>query len=292
MKKSILLPAIVFAMATPLAAVEVNDTIIDVSRPQRVVLEENDSTVRVAITGQANDSTFRYNFTRTYSGGASATMFQQADKWDFNRLSLSHKGKTGKCSRDLSVGLFSVGFVTPLGAPSEMNTDMLASYEIMLGPVSYAVTSVNKKNTYSIGLAGTWRNYRMNGATRFIKEGEQLRLGAYPEGAEPDFSRIKVISSNILFGYIRNLNKDFSLSLYGILNLNGRASIKTRYKLDGKDVRELCKKIHHRPVTIDFMAHVNYKLIGFYVKYTPTHVLNTDFGPSFQSLSTGITFFW
>jgi len=292
MKKYILLPAMALALATPMAATEVADTIIDVSQPQRVLLEENDSTIHVSITGQGNDSTFRYQYTRTYTEEASAAMYRQADKWDFNRLSLGHGGKKGKCSRDLTVGLLSIGFVTSLGAPEEMNTDMLASYEIMIGPLSYAVTSANRKNTYSIGLAGTWRNYRMNGATRFYKEGEQIKLGAYPDGAEPDFSRIKVISSNFLLGYTRNFDQDFALSLYGILNLNGRASIKTRYKLEGKDTKDLCKKIHHRPATIDFMARLSYKSIGVYVKYSPFDVLHTDFGPGFHSLSTGITLFW
>lgn len=292
MKKYMLLPAMALALATPAAAVEVADTVIDVSYPRRVLLEENNSTIHVSITGQESDSTFRYQYTRTYTEEASAAMYRQADKWDFNRLSLGHSNKEGKCSRDLTVGLLSIGFVTPLGAPGEMNTDMLASYEIMIGPVSYAVTSANRKNSYSIGLGCTWRNYRMNGATRFYKEGEQIRLGAYPDGAEPDFSRIKVVSCNFLLGYTRNFDKDFALSLYGILNLNRRASILTRYEQDGKDMKDFCKNIHHRPTTIDFMARLSYKSVGLYVKYSPFDVLHTDFGPCFQSLSTGITLFW
>lgn len=292
MKKKLLLIAIAATTAAPLLATEANDTIIDVRNPQRVVLEERESTLHVAIEGLKNDSTFRYAYTRTFSDSASVAIIRQGDRWDFNRLSLNGRGGEGKSRRNLMIGLLSIGFATPIGAPQGMRTDMLASYEIMLGPLSYAVTSRNGKNTYSIGVAGTWRNYRMNGATRFFKEDEQIKTGPYPDGAAPDFSRIKVISSNILFGYTRQLDKSLELSLYGILNLNGRASIKTRYKLDGRDEKDICKEIHHRPVTIDFMARISYKWIGAYVKYSPCDVLHTDFGPSFQSLTTGLTFFW
>lgn len=292
MKKFMILTAIAFAATTSLYAAEANDTIIDVSQPQRVVIEESDTTLHVAITGQGNDSTFRYKYTRTFNENASATIFQQADKWDFNRLSLGSSSKSGKSNLDITLGLLSFGFVTPLGAPERMETDMLASYEIMIGPLSLAHTSRNQKNTYSFGMGATWRNYRMNGTTRFYQEGGQILTGPYPEGADPEFSRIKVISSNALFGYTRHLNKDFDLSLYGILNLNGRASIKTRYKLDGKEVKDLRKEIHQRPVTIDFMARFSYKQVGIYVKYSPCEVLHTDFGPRFHSLTTGLTFFW
>jgi len=292
MKKNLLTAALAFCAAAPLLATEANDTIIDVRNPQRVVVEERDSLMSLTVRGRDGDSTFCYRYTRTFNDSTSAAIVSQGDKWDFNRLSIGRGPRAGKPGLDLSVGLLSFGFATPLGAPAGMHTDMLASGEIMLGPLSLERTTRNGLHCFSFGIAGTWRNYRMNGATRFVKADGRVQTAPYPEGADPDFSRIKVISSNFLFGYTRNLGHDFGLSLYGILNLNGRASIKTRYKLDGRKVKEQCKEIHQRPVTIDVMARASYRWLGVYVKYSPFDVLRTDFGPSFQSLSAGLTLFW
>ena len=54
-------------------------------------------------------------------------------------------------------------------------------------------------------------------------------------------------------------------------------------------VQESIKKLHQRPVTVDFLAQLNWRGVGLYVKYSPCQVINPDWGPDFSSLSTGVS---
>ena len=144
----------------------------------------------------------------------------------------------------------------------------------------------------SMGFGMTWRNYRMTGRTRFIKEGDNLVLGAYPENSEIKFSRLKVFSLTVPFMINQSLSRNVVLSVGPVINFNTHASLKTRYTLNGEKVKEKSNNIHHNRMTIDLMAKLRFRLIGVYAKYSPSDVLNTEFGPKFRSFSTGITLFY
>ena len=63
--------------------------------------------------------------------------------------------------------------------------------------------------------------------------------------------------------------------LGAIINFNTHASLKTRYKLDGESYKITDNNIHQTPVTVDFQASFQCKIIGIYVKYSPCNILET-----------------
>ncbi len=199
-------------------------------------------------------------------------------------------------------GDFHVGFVTALGAPAGMDVDFWSSAEIGFAPVAYRWYTRSGNQNVSVSFGFNWRNYRMTGHNRFVKDGMgYLTIEPYPEAVAhtAEFSRIKVFSLYLPVRYTVDLSKDWAFSLGAILNFNTYASVETHYKetthfpnLDTKvtnRVQESIKKIHQRPVTVDFLAQLNWRGVGLYVKYSPCQVINPDWGPDFSSLSTGVS---
>ena len=114
-------------------------------------------------------------------------------------------------------------------------------------------------------------------------------LERLPEGASPNFSRVKVFSLNFPIRY-QYQGRRFGFSLGPVLNFNTYSSIKTKYKLDGHKYKEKYKNAHPTPVTVDFMGTVSTPIIDFYVKYSPFNVLKSDYGLKFKTLSIGCMF--
>jgi hypothetical protein len=76
------------------------------------------------------------------------------------------------------------------------------------------------------------------------------------------------------------------------LSVNTYGSLKTRYTDEnGAKHKYFNKNIHQTPVTVDFKGELNFGVIGVYVKYSPCNVLQSQYGPKFQSLSMGIVLF-
>ena len=128
----------------------------------------------------------------------------------------------------------------------------------------------------------------MTGRTRFIQEGDNLVLGDYPEGAEIKFSRLKVFSLTVPLMINQSLGSESGSQR----RAGHHGSLKTRYTLGGEKVKEKSNNIHQKSMTIDLMTKLRFKSIGMYAKYSPSDMLNTEFGPKFRSFSTGITLFY
>jgi len=118
-----------------------------------------------------------------------------------------------------------------------------------------------------------------------------MSIGAYPEGADIQFSRIKVFSWAVPVMFTHETKKYFSFSFGPIINFNTHASMKTRYKLNGEKFKLTDNNIHQTPVTVDIQASFGFKTLGFYVKYSPCKVLDTTYGPEFSALSVGLVIF-
>ena len=146
----------------------------------------------------------------------------------------------------------------------------------------------------SVGFGLDWRNYRMTNQHRFVKDDNgNISVEGYPNGSNPKFSRIKVLSLTVPFQYHYYLKgnsfiKGFSFG--PVLNFNTYSSIKTRYSVNGEKQKEFAKDLHKNPVTVDFMVKLRMKYFGFYAKYSPCNVLDTTYGPKFKSVSFGVYF--
>lgn len=283
-------PLLTLALAAlPAAATLPEDTVVTVTRPDSVILIQSDSTVHLSIYGREDDDTYRFDYDKKFSPEGRVVTHQKTSGLDFTLPFLRPEGQRGKSY--FSMGGVGFGFVNALGAPDPMNVNMAASYEVFADLLTYG-RYVGPHADLSIGFGINWRNYRMNGRTRFVMNGDCIGLSPYPDGADIDFSRIKVFSLTFPFRYTQHLSKHFTYSLAAILNVNTYASLKTHYTLDGEKHHSVFKDIRQTPVTVDFMGQVQFHSVGLYVKYSPCRMLNTDFGPDFSHLSAGITLFY
>ncbi len=270
-----------------------SDTVITINNAELVTIEESDSVLGIEVRGGNGSSEFYYSHRKELGAVATVVAKERSGGWDF-KIPFQGARDSHRSSSKYSICISgpSIGWVTALNAPDGMDVDMGASYEIMWeNMLNFRYSLAGGAMQFSVGLGLNWKNFRMTGRTCFVKEDNSLLLGAYPEGADIQFSRIKVFSLMVPFMYHQRIYKNISFSAGPVLNFNTHASLKTRYKLDGKKFKETNNHIHHNRVTVDLMARLSFRAVGFYVKYSPCEVLNTDFGPKFTALSAGVTLF-
>lgn len=290
MLKKTILATLALSLATAANAAELTDTITDVKKPERVVINESDSLVKVSIKGRDNDSTFTFDYIKAVAPGTESITKEHSGNWDFT-LPLGVK-KHGSSHCEFSMGGIGFGFVSAINAPKEMDVDMLSSYEIFADLINIYRYSSNDKNAIGIGFGINWKNYRMTGRTRFSSDDAgNITFKPYADGVDPKFSRIKVFSLTVPVKYRYYFTRDFSAGLSAILNFNTYASTKTRYIDNGEKIKDMNKNIHQRPVSVDLQATLRWKSISVYAKYSPCSVLKTDFGPDFKGFSVGIILF-
>lgn len=261
----------------------VQDTTFVVNQAKKVTIEKTSNSFNVTIEGSAHNPNYFYSQSIEIDS-IDAYAKECETGFDFDIPFVDNKKERMK----LSTTSFGFGLVTALDAPDGMNVDMAASYELAIDHLWKVSYYFQPTTSVSLGFGMTWRNYRMTGHTRFIKEDSQLSLGAYPEGADIKFSRLKVFSLNVPVMLNQALGKKFVLSVGPVINFNTYGSVKTRYTLNGEKVKDLDKNIHQNKMTIDLMAKLRYKWLGAYIKYSPSNVLDKEFGPEFKSLSTGL----
>ena len=263
------------------------DTIIVVNNAKKVTIEKKRNSMFVKVEGSDDNPDYFYSQRMEVDSTAAVIIEEKNADWDFNIPFINKKYR-----RNLCVGGFGFGVVNAMDAPESMDVDMGSSYELSLDHLLRFNYNILPTTSVSMGFGMTWRNYRMTGSTRFIKEGDKLFLGAYPEGADIKFSRLKVFSLTVPFMINQSLGRKVVFSVGPVVNFNTHASLKTRYTLNGEKVKETDNNIHQNRMTIDLMAKLRFNSLGVYTKYSPSDMLNTELGPKFRSFSAGITLFY
>ncbi len=134
----------------------------------------------------------------------------------------------------------------------------------------------------------------MDGRSKFVKlDDGTITEEALPAGYDNDFSRIKVFSLTIPVMW-KYRTKQVTFGLGPVFNINTYASIKNRYwDADGEKHKQIFKKIHQRPITVDIMAEVSFhNWFSIYGKFSPMTILNSTYAKdvNFQPVSFGIYF--
>ncbi len=284
MRKTIIICLAALSQAVSANEAAENDTII-VNKPNKVVVIASDSLQSVYIEGCENNKNYKYSNTiELVDSNYVSTSSINKDTWEF---SLSpFKKKSGEGSSNALTSSFGVGFCSAIDAPNGMDVRPFSSWELWWIICDTRVRPWHDNHVFSFGVGVDWRNFRMTDELRFVKNGKRIELDEYPEGAQPDFSRIKVFSVNFPIRY-QYQARNYGFSVGPVLNLNTYSSIKTRYKLDGGKHKDVNKDARVTPVTVDFMATVNAKWLKMYVKYSPCNMLDTRYAPKFKSLTFG-----
>lgn len=292
MKKMILLVATLLIAAGGFAESSDSLKVMSIENPDKVTITESDNRLTVEIDGKKDNPGFSYVREVEISPSDVSITKERNSDWDFNIPFRKHTEEQKRKRNAFVVKNFKIGLSTVQGAPDNMDVTMGSSWEITTPTFGWEYYPWRTNTSLSIGVACSWRNYRMTGKQRFIKEpGTDMSIGVYPEGADIQFSRIKVFSWSVPVMFTHKTNNNFNFSFGPIINFNTHASMKTRYKLNGEKHKLTDDNIHQTPVTVDIQASFGFNTLGFYVKYSPCKVLDTTYGPEFSTLSVGIVLF-
>ena len=268
------------------------DTTIVVNNAKKITIEKSHNSMAVKVEGTADNPVFFYSQTMEVDSSAAVIATEKNADWDFTIPFVGKNNKSRRYYMTESLTSIGIGMVNVVNAPDDLNVDMGASYELSVDNLLKFRYNLLPTTSVSLGAGMSWRNYRMTGHTRFVKEGNKIVLDSYPEGADIKFSRLKIFSITVPFMINQAIGRKAVLSLGPVVNINTYGSLKTRYVLNDEKIKEQSKNIRQNSATIDFMAKLRLGEIGVYAKYSPSDVLNTAFGPEFNSFSTGVCWFF
>ena len=290
--RNLILTALAAAMPLMAQATISDNYTIVIKNPKMVTIVTGDSIQKIIVKGKEGDSDFEYRNTIQLvdSNYVSNTVINK-DSWSLRSVLPSvglSKNKENPLGEVLLGGPFLIGFTAPTHTAAGTDFSTFRSWEFAL-PFISAYHYFDKKQHTGISLLTffNWRNYRMTGDQRFVKEENgRVSLGDYPEEAKLKFSRIKVFSLSGALLFRLNFAKSWGIELGPVVNFNTYASIKTRYKKDGGKFKNVDKGISQRKVTFDVMGIFNTPEIDLYLKYSPNNVLKD--GVRFRSLTFGL----
>lgn len=290
MEKFILL--MVAAILQTSAYAQSNTNTVVINKPKQVTIITGDSIQKVIVKGRENDDSYEYISTIQLVDSNYVSKEEiNKDSWALKDIipSVSMTGSQEQKSGGEVIlgGPLMIGFTAPTHTDSGTDFSTFRSWEFAI-PFIEASFFFDKKHRNAVALQTffNWRNYRMTGDTRFVKnERGNVELASYPEGAKPKFSRVKVfsLSGALLYSYS---NKHWGFSLGPVINFNTYASIKTRYSIDRGKYKDVDKHINQRKVTFDIMGVFETPGIDLYLKYSPNDVLKD--GVKFRSLTFGV----
>lgn len=282
------------------------DTVIIVKKPNEVKITDGKGYLQIEISGKEENENYSYSLKRGYSGENTSVI---KENWEFNipfvnnnkeenidtaTSSINTYHKRAKFSFNILDDLqFGMGLVTATSQANGMNVKMgNAGFEFILNNLASWKYKPAKGTSLTLGFGLDWRNYRMKGENRFVKEDNKIKINKYPEGADINFSRLKIFSMTLELMLRQKLFDNVYIGAGGVANFNTHGSLKTRYSVGkGKEkegFKETSSSIHQEVVTFDLKGEISIKPLIFYVKYSPTNVMDTNYAPEFKSLSTGI----
>lgn len=271
-----------------------NDT-LTILKPRKVRIITGDSIQKIKVYGREGEDKYTYEskILLVDSNYVSEESINK-DTWTFDFIkSKSHGTGYPLKQRNLSSRL---GFGLCYGANADYKgpQSVGSSWEIMWTIAEIEKYGYGKHNGFSIGFGVNWRNFRIDGRSKFVKlDDGTITEEGLPAGYDNDFSRIKVFSLTIPVMW-KYRTKQVTFGLGPVLNINTYASIKNRYwDADGEKHKQIFKKIHQRPITVDIMAEVSFhNWFSIYGKFSPMTILNSTYANdvNFQPVSFGIYF--
>ena len=270
-----------------------NDSIKVIINPDTVKITNSNSYVAIEVKKKDGDYILKKEISDNIT-----VITEKSKEWNFD-IPFIGKNQTkeknsGICDQKLHFHMlrymeYGMGLVTATNQAEGMDVKMAnCGWEFTFNNLFGLYFCPAKRTLLQMNFGLNWRNYRMKNENRFLKDANKVIIAPYPEGADIEFSRVKIFSMTTEMMLQQNLTKNIMVAIGPVINFNTHGSIKTRYKLNGEGQKETSSHIKQNAVTIDYKAEVGISPISFYFKYSPSNVLNTDFGPQFSSMSAGL----
>ena len=272
------------------------DSIKVIINPDTVKITNSNSYVAIEVKKKDGDYILKKEISDNIT-----VITEKSKEWNFDIPFIGKNQEEDKYSRNKGIGNqklnfhmlrymeYGMGLVTATNQAEGMDVKMAnCGWEFIFNNLFGFYFCAAKRTQLQMNFGLNWRNYRMKNENRFLKDANKVIIAPYPEGADIEFSRIKIFSMTTEMMLQQRLTKNIMVAIGPVVNFNTHGSIKTRYKLNGEGQKETSSNIKQNAVTIDYKAEVGINPISFYFKYSPSNVLNTDFGPQFHSMSAGL----
>lgn len=210
-----------------------------------------------------------------------------------DNYSVDRTVKTGKSRWNAIMGGVCLGLSNPIGQDHggglEWSKSIEAGWFQCLG-VSF---EMSRHTWLSLGIGFNWRNYKITTSDKriIVNSNRQLEWDAYPAGAIPQNSRLKIFSLQFPLMFTGQMPGTSLIFEAGpIFNFNTYGSVLTQYKDNlGNKYKDFTKDIDKRLFTVDIFGSIYIKSgVGIYARYSPMKVMNGDTGINFTPLSIGI----
>lgn len=290
MKKSLFLLSVLSVSLSAWAEMNPCDTIV-VRKPNVVTVVTNDSLQAIKVEGKEGNPKFTYQskIELTDSNYVSESGINSND-FSFRFGMPRHKADVNKKGNCVVTTNIFVGFLSAPGLPRPAEVQAGKSAELLFMPMNFNYSPWKAgKHTVSFGLGLDWRMVGLTRANKFLKTNGELTFGNYADGVRPKESILTVFSLSfpLMYNYYSH---GCGWSVGPVFNFNTYSSIVSKWKDDGRDVKEKMKNVYVRPFTVDMMVSVRTEWIGLYLKYSPANMIKADHGMKFHMLSFGFWF--
>ena len=303
MRKYILVASLVVAAvaASAQTKVERTDSVTKIVNPGNVEIIESPNGISVKVIGQ-NDTTVAYSYKNEFSTDVTVITEQQESDFGIDIPFMRNRGKSKSESKvikpmygsrwDVTSGGLGFGVNAMLSTPEGMVGYRSAGVEMMYSDV-IALRYTPWRNCglqFMLGVGFQYTKNCLKNGLQFVREDDKQSVGydKSVDGSSKHSSSIETFSWLLPFDIKYTFSRGWGASVGVWTNFSTSAKIMSSYKLDGIKYNQEWSGINRRKVRVSYVAKINYKDIGVYVKYTPKNMIKEGFGPQFKEISSGI----
>ena len=250
----------------------------------------------ITITDESlNDSTTATGNT-TYETDYDEWTISETFSFPIFSLTKNSQNASGSASKNAKpkfrsrISGFHVGFTKALNTPDDFDNNMGRSVELGFNCISHN-HAFNKHFAISTALGFNWRNYKIDDNKWMQKNGGYISISNLPEGAQLDYSKLRVFGFNIPFviEYAQKKNGGFHAYLGPQADIRvARRLVNIYTDADGNHHKNTKKHVRTLPFGCDLVGQLGYGKIALYGKYSFTRLFEDGRGPVNKAVTVGV----
>ncbi len=300
MKRSLFVLAMLFASSSIISAQEQADTTI-VRKPDEVVIVNSSTSQSISIKGSADDPDYTY-FSEFESGSKGRSY--ESENFGFldfdipfgNAVKITPEPGNKRPDTFSSRSKFSAGFFKMYGGSmvsfneNPYKFGYWNSHEWGFSVLKYESRRLGSVFSFCPSLGFGFKNYRSGEDVMYQKVDGGIAVADVPDNMSLKKSVVRVasVTAPIMFDFYSRRDR-IGFQFGPVVNFNFHSKIKNVYTMSGgKEQKDKLKNIHATPVTVDYMAMLRFRALGFYVKCSPHSVFDTSYSPGIKSVTVGL----
>lgn len=283
--KRIILPLLALtAIVSANGQVEQPDTLQNISNANSIVVTRTGDKTDIIVRGLKSDPDFYYSLSTDISDNTDGSNIAGQDEWlpsfPFLRERPRHRTQL-VYGRD-----FYIGGAMPVSAPHGLSS----SIEVGMGYIGgLEFTPWQKGPEFTIGLGFHYRQYTLHYGQIFRAHDHRLEI--IDAGTDNVSSRLRNFGFQIPLSIYQPIYKDFGVTVGAAAVFNTFTRAASDYTIGDTHHHQSYRGLHQRLLTADIFASFGWKSnLGFYVRYSPSSIFTSQWGPEFKTISFGVTF--